>query len=105
MDHSNRVDVPLVHHVDVSAAAQYLVHQLGCDSWHVACSHEHQLIVQLTKGGVPRYTICYECTPAVEKAIYHGSRAWAMSVIPLRAEDRLSGHAVAEIEAGLAGLR
>jgi len=47
----------------------------------------------------------YECTPAVEKGIYHGSRAWAMTIIPLHSEADLPATKVAEIQAGLSGLR
>ncbi|MBI4660233.1 MAG: hypothetical protein HY735_15450 [Verrucomicrobia bacterium] len=104
MNHCHRVDVRLVHQVDVSEATQYLVHQLNCDSWHVACRQEHRLIVQLTCGSSARYAVCYECTPPVEKAIYHGSRAWELSIIPLHDEDNLREGKVKNITAGLAGL-
>ncbi len=104
MDHCHRVDVRLGHQVDVNEATQYLVHQLNCDNWHVACSQEHRLIVQLTNGAAARYAVCYECTPPVEKAIYHGSRAWEMSIIPMHSEDNLREEKVKGITAGLAEL-
>lgn len=102
---SHRVEVPLLHHIDVSRATEYLLHHLGCSAWHVACHHDHQWIVQLTEKDHAKYTICYECSPAVEKGIYHGSRAWAMTITPLHAEADLSETKVAEIRAGLADLR
>jgi hypothetical protein len=45
---------------------------------------------------------CYDCSPPVEKAIYHGSRAWALTLIPLHEEDNLAADKVATIKAGLA---
>lgn len=105
MDHCHRVDVRLVHQVDVGEATQYLVHQLGCDGWHVACQQEHRLIVQLTSGTSVRFAVCYECTPPVEKAIYHGSRTWEMSIVPLHDQDNLRAEKVKGITAGLGELR
>ena len=82
MDHTHKVEVRLVHPVDVSQATQYLLHHLGCDDWFVACQHEHQFVARLTKGGVAEYAISFECTPPTEKGIYHGSRARMLSIIP-----------------------
>lgn len=94
----------MTHHLDVSRVTQHLVHQLDCDGWHVACRHDHQMVVQLTRGGVAAYGVSYECSPAVEKAIYHGSRAWALTIIPLHGQDNLPAHKVTEIKAGLGEL-
>jgi hypothetical protein len=99
-----RVMLSLSHHLDVSRATQYLQHELDCDGWHVACRHEHQLVVQLTRGGVATYGVSYECSPAVEKAIYHGNHAWTLTIIPLHGRDNLPAHQVAEIKAGLGEL-
>ena len=96
--------LPLRHHLDVNVATEYLLRAVDCDDWHVVCRHDHQLVVQLTRGGVARYCVSYDCTPAVEKAVCHGSRAWAMAIIPLDAEDSLPAHKVAEIKAGLGEL-
>ena len=96
--------LPLRHHLDVTLATEYLLHQLDCDAWHVACRHDHQLVVQLTRAGMARYCVTYDCSPAVEKAIYHGSRAWAMAITPLHGEDNLAAQKVAEIKAGLGEL-
>jgi hypothetical protein len=105
MDHGHRVDIRLVHQVDVNRASEYLVHQLGCDGWYVACQHEHRLVIQMTRGACVRYAACYECTPPVEKALYHGSRAWEMSIVPLHREDDLREEKVKTISEGLAELR
>lgn len=99
-----RVTLSLAHHLDVSRATQYLLRQLDCDGWHVACRHDHQMVVQLTRGGVATYGVSYECSPAVEKAVYHGSRAWALTIIPLHGIDNLPAHKVTEIKAGLGEL-
>ena len=50
MDHAHKFDVLLAHEVDVSKAARFLLHQLDCDHWYVACHHEHQFVYHLTKG-------------------------------------------------------
>jgi len=94
----------LAHHLDVNLVTPFLMHQLGCDGWLVACHHDHQLVVQLTRGGNVRYCVAYECSPAVEKAVYHGSRAWALAITPVHGEADLAESKVAEIKAGLAGL-
>jgi len=99
-----RVTLSLTHHLNVSRATQYLQDQLGCDGWHVACRHDHQMVVQLTRGGIAAYGVSYECSPAVEKAIYHGSRTWALTIIPLHGQDNLPAHKVTEIKAGLGEL-
>jgi hypothetical protein len=100
----HRVMMSLPHHLEVNRATQYLQHCLDCDGWHVACRHDHQVVVQLTRGGRPAYGVSYECSSAVEKAVYHGSRAWALTLIPLHGQDNLSPEKIAEIKAGLAGL-
>jgi hypothetical protein len=101
---SHRVTLTLDHHLDVSLVTSFLVHQLGCDGWHVASRHDHQLVVQLTRGGVARYCLAYDCSPPIEKAVYHGSRAWALAIIPVHGEADLAENRVAEIKSGLAGL-
>ena len=70
----------------------------------MACQHDHQSVVQFTRDSVARYGVSYECSPAVQKAVYHGSRAWALTIIPLHGRDNLSAEKVAEIKAGLAAL-
>ena len=99
-----RVILSLRHHLDVNLATRYLLHQLDCDGWHVACRHDHQLVAQLTRGGIARYCVAYDCSPAVEKAVCHGSRAWTMAITPLHGEDNLPAPKVAEIKAGLCEL-
>lgn len=88
--HCSRVEIHLDHHVEVSEATERLLLLLDCDGWFVACRHDHQTVIRLTKGSVARYVICFQCTPEVEKAVYHGSRAWALSILPLRPEDNLT---------------
>jgi len=99
-----RVAFSLPHHLDVSRATRCLLHHLNCDSWHVGCRHDHQLVVQLTRAGVASYGISYECSPPVEKAVYHASRAWALTLIPLHGKDNLPAEKVRAIKAGLAEL-
>jgi len=99
-----RVPLPLRQHLDVNLATAYLQHQLDCDDWHVASRHDHQLVVQLTRGGAAKYCVAYECSPEVEKAVCHGSRAWAMALTPLHGEDNLSAPSVMAIKAGLGEL-
>lgn len=101
---TTRVAVSLRNHVEVSLATQYLVHALACDDWFVACRHDHQVVVRLMREGTGRFAIAYDCSPPVEKAVCHGSRAWRMTVIPLSDEDNVSEEMVAELEAGLARL-
>jgi hypothetical protein len=96
-----RVALPLPHHLDVNGATHYMVGQLDCDRWHVACRHDHQLVVQLTRGGRARYCVAYNCSPSVERGIYHGSRAWAMVITPLHGKDNLTAQREMEIKAGL----
>jgi hypothetical protein len=98
------VSFSLRHHLDVNQATEFLMHHLDCDDWHVACQHDHQRVVQLTRGGAARYCVTYECTPAVEKAVCHGSRAWALAITPVHGEDRLAETRVAELRGGLADL-
>jgi hypothetical protein len=104
MDHAHKVDVPLDDEMDVSQAAQFLLHELDCDNWYVACHHEHLLVYRLAKGGVDRYAVSFQCTPPVEKAIYHGSKTWALSIIPLHDMEGLPETKVKEIKTRLAGL-
>jgi hypothetical protein len=104
MDHEHKVDIMLPHPVDVSEATKYLLHQLDCDEWYVACHHEHLFVLHLTQAAVDRYAVRFECTSPVEKGIYHGSKAWSMSIIPLRGEDNLQEERVKEIRARLAEL-
>jgi hypothetical protein len=99
-----RVPLPLRQHLDVNLATAFLRNQLGCDAWHVAGRHDHQLVLQLTRGEMARYCVAYDCSPAVEKAVCHGSRAWAITITPLHAEDNLSAQKVMEIKAGLGEL-
>lgn len=99
-----RASLTLGHHVDVSHASHELARQLGCDGWHVVCQHEHQQVVQFTRDGSARYCVAFDCTPPVEKAVYHGSRAWALTIIPQHGEDNLPSTRVAEVKSALAGL-
>lgn len=99
-----RVTFSLPHHLDVSLATQYLAQQLVCDGWHVGCRHDHQVVVQLTSGGIARYGISYDCSPPIEKAVYHGSRAWSLTIIPLHGRDNLPIDKVTAIKTGLAEL-
>ncbi len=103
MEHTHRVDVPLAHRVDVTQATKYLLQRLNCEGWYVACHHDHLFVVHLTKGGMDHYAVRFECTPPVEKAIYHPSMAWSLSVIPLGGQQDVPEDTVKEIRAVLAG--
>ena len=104
MDHAHKFDVLLAHEVDVSRAAKFLLHQLDCDHWYVARHQEQQFVYHLTKGAEDRYAVSFQCTPPVEKGIYHGSRAWSLSIIPLHGVEALPEAKQNEIKAGLAEL-
>jgi hypothetical protein len=104
MDHAHKCDVLLAHEVDVSKAAKFLLHQLDCDDWYVACRHEHLYVYHLTKGTEDRYAVSFQCTPPGEQGVYHGSRAWSLSIIPLHVVEALPEAKENEIKAGLAEL-
>lgn len=104
MDHAHRVDVVLAHEVDVSKATKFLLHQMGCDNWYVACHQETQFVYHLTRGTEDRYAVSFQCTAPVAGGIYHGSRAWSLSIIPLHGVVALSEAKEQEIKAGLAAM-
>lgn len=101
LEHAHRIDVPLHHLVNTSEATKLLMRHFGCDDWYVACRQEHLVVIKLTRKGVPQYGVSYRCTPEVEKAVFHGSKTWAVSVIPLHSEDELTGGEIAQIKAVL----
>ncbi len=101
MEQHHKVNLPLGHRLDVAEATQHLLHRLGCDSWYVACHREHLYVLHLTKGGMKHYAVCFECTSPVDKGVYHGSQASAVSILPLGQEHDLSPEAVKEIQAEL----
>jgi hypothetical protein len=105
VDHAHKVDVRLAHHVDVSEAISYLIHELGCDSWYVACHHDHLFVFRLTRDSTDRFAVRFECTAPVEKGIYHGSKAWSLSLSPLHDETCLTEEKVKQLQAGLAELK
>jgi hypothetical protein len=102
MEHARKVEVPLAHHVEVSKAIEVLLHQLGCNHWYVACQREHLFVYHLTRAGADRYAACFQCTPPVEKGIYHGSKAWALSLIPLPPAESFRESEIKQISAVLA---
>lgn len=104
MEHAHKIDVPLAHRVEINEATKYLLHKLGCDSWYVACHHEHLFVLHLTKAGGDQYAARFECTSPIEKGVYHTSRAWSLSIIPLAGQENLSESAVDELRAALAAL-
>ena len=101
MEQSHKIDVRLSHRVDVGGAAKYLLGELNCDDGYVASQHEHLFVVQLSKGGNHKYAVRFECTSPVEKAIYHGGKAWSLSFIPLEDENQLPPGKIAAIKSGL----
>jgi hypothetical protein len=104
MEQAHKVDIPLQHHVEVTKATQFLVQELACDDWYVACHREHLFVYHLTHAGTDRYALCFQCTPPVEKGIYHGSKAWGLSIIPLHHAPAPESINVARIRTGLATL-
>jgi len=102
--HHHRVELLPGHLVDVPQASHRLLQELRCDDWFVASRNDHQCVVRLTRSGVPHYAVSFQCTPAVDKAIYHGSRAWSVSIIPLENEHDLDTETLQRVKAGLAGL-
>lgn len=104
MEQTHKVDVPLAHRVEVNEVTKYLLHKLECDSWYVACHHGHLFVFHLTKAGVDQYAARFECTSPVEKGVYHTSRAWSLSIIPLAGQANLSETVVNELRAALAAL-
>lgn len=101
MEHAHKINVPLPHPVDVDHTTHFLLPRLGCDSWYVACHQEHRFVHRLRHAGADRYALCYDCTPPVEKGIYHGSKAWTLSIIALRGVEDLSEEKVREVSAAL----
>ena len=60
--------------------------------------------MHLSKGGVDRYAVCFDCSPPVEKGVYHRSLAWSVALVPLRGQEDIPEETVTSIKAGLAGL-
>jgi hypothetical protein len=104
MNHPHTINVDLSHRVDASRAAEYLTHALRCRHWHVVCNREHQLVVHLEGGDADRFAVSFECTPPVDKAIYHGSLTSRLAIVPLHTEADLEPATVNELRAGLAAL-
>lgn len=97
-EHAHRVDMPLHHLVNTSEATRLLLQHFKCDDWYVACRNEHLLVLRLTRKGIPQYAVSYRCTPEVEKAVFHGSKTWAVSVIPLHSRDELTPEEIREVK-------
>lgn len=104
MERSQTVEIRPCHRIDVGEAAKYLLAALECDDWFVACRHDHLLVIQLSRHGCHKYAVRFECTSPVDKAIYHGSKAWSLSILPLHEQDELPAAKTDEIKAGLANL-
>lgn len=104
MAQTQTVEIRPWHRIEVGQAAKYLLAALDCEEWFVACQHEHLLIIQLSRDGRNKYAVRFECTSPVEKAIYHGSKAWAISILPLHEQPELPASKLQEIKAGLVNL-
>jgi hypothetical protein len=102
MDHAHKLDIQLTRHIDVSEALHYLIKQLGCDNWYAACHHEHLFVFRLTKGTVDKFAVRVECTAPVEKGVYHGSKAWSLSISPLHDQVDLEAGQARALQQGLA---
>lgn len=97
----HKFELRLSHLIEVNRVTQYLLRQLRCDGWYAACRHDHQLVIRLTQGSVPKYVVCYQCRPDVEKAIFHESRTWTVSLIPLHHEWNLTAEQMTTIKSAL----
>ena len=97
-EHGHKFDFRLAHPAEVSQVLHVLLQNLGCDHWYVACHREHLFVYHLTSHGVDRYAACFQCTPPVDKGIYHGSKAREFSIIPLAAGHSLGPNEVEQIE-------
>ena len=104
MDRAHHTDVRLAHPVNVSQALRYITHQLGCENWYVACHHEHLFVFRLAQGTEDKYAVRFECTSPVEKAVYHDSKAWSLSISPLHAQTQLTDEQIGRLRTGLAEL-
>jgi hypothetical protein len=62
------------------------------------------VIVRLATGTRDRYALAFQCRPDVEKAVLHGGRAWAVSLIPLSPGENLEEDKVRAVRSLLAGL-
>jgi hypothetical protein len=103
-ENSQTVEIRPSHRIEVGEAAKYLLAALDCDEWFVACRHDHLIVIQLSQQGRHKYAVRFECSSPVDKAIYHGSKAWSLSILPLHDVDDLPPGKMAEIKAGLAKL-
>jgi hypothetical protein len=104
MDHAHRVEVPLEHPLEVTEVLHYLQQELGCQSWYVACHHDHLFVFRLTKESRDRYAVSVECSGPTEKGVYHGSKTRSLSISPLHDASSLEPEDVKRLEAGLANL-
>ena len=104
MDHAHRVQVPLEHPLEVTEVLHHLQHELGCESWYVACHHDHLFVFRLTKESRDRYAVSIECTSPIDKGVYHGSKTRSLSISPLHDVPNLDAQQVKRLEAELAKL-
>jgi hypothetical protein len=104
MDQAHKFDVPLAHQVDVSEALHYLVKELGCDDWYVACHHDHLFVFRLKQGSQDCYAVRIECHEPVEKGVFHQAKAWSLSISMLPHELARPSLNVKQLERGLARL-
>jgi hypothetical protein len=102
--HHHRIELLPGHLVDVQQASHCLLQELRCDDWFVASRNEHQYVIRLLRRGLPHYAVSFQCTPCVDKAIYHGSRAWSVTIIPLQGEDDLLPETLKHVKTALTEL-
>jgi hypothetical protein len=105
MDHPHKLDLQLTRHIDVTEVLHYLLGQLDCDNWYVACHHEHLFVFRLTKDSVDRFAVRVECTAPVEKGVYHDSKAWSLSISPLHSEGEIQPNQAKALQQGLAEIK
>jgi hypothetical protein len=102
MNRPHGTEFSLAHRLDASKVTQYLAHALHCDYWHVVCHQEHQLVIHLSGGHADRYAVSFECTPPVDKGIYHGCLAWQLAIRPLHGQPDLTPSQIEELKTALA---
>jgi hypothetical protein len=54
--------------------------------------------MHLSKAGIDKFAVCFDCSPPVEKGIYHGSLAWYIGIVPLHGQEDIPEDTVTRIK-------
>ena len=90
INHTHKLEIRFVHPVETNKIAQSLTLFLGCDTWYVVCQREHLMVIHLTSEGTDRYALTCDSTHPIDKAIYHGGKTHALSLMPLGDQPELT---------------